>query len=874
MSAQSESELPTGTVTFLFTDIEGSTRLLATLGDAYTSVLERHAAILRAAIRAHAGIEVSTEGDSFFAVFPSAISAVDAVVDAQRALAGAAWPAEAAVRVRMGLHSGEGRRGGDNYVGMDVHAAARIAAAANGGQVLISSATRALVENALPNGATLRDLGRHRLKDLDWSMELWQLDIDGLPRQFPPIRTAVARADNLPSQLTTFVGRDREVATVADLLDQHRLVTLTGPGGAGKTRLAMEVVRATIDRFTDGATFVDLAPIRDPALVALAVSRALRLSVDPGGDALKAAIAHLRDRELLLLLDNFEQVASAADLIERLLAEAPALKVMVTSREALGIYGEQDYEVPPFANAESISLFVNRARAIRPDFTLDGRNAAAVAAIVEHVDGLPLAIELAASQMRVLTPTAVRERFEQHLPLPPSGDHGRPERQRTMRNAIAWSYDILTEDERQIFARVALLPGGFSIPTAEAVADGGDLEGAVLDGLASLVTKSLVRRVETPDGEPRFRMLEPIREFGEQRLRDEFDLDDTSRRLATSILAFAEEASPQLTSREQGVWLDRCEREAPNLRRAIGWSADSGEVEIGLRIATAVWRFWQQRGPMWEGRRILDRLLATRRGTDSVRGRALGAAGGIAWWEGDFEAARLHYEAALPLLEHGDDRLAEASALYDVAFIELWQAVLGGGLDANRAEELFGRSLAIADELGDRRGRARALRGLGQVRGIVRADPAGALPLFRESLSIAEEIGDRWEMNESVIAVGNGLRFSGDLASAKRAYLSGVDLMAEAANTQAVNGLLFLLAALESQMGDHERVVRLWGAAEASREASGAIAPPSAGRLIGDPVATARAAIGDVAVERGLAEGRAMDPAAIVPYAHAHDGSP
>jgi predicted ATPase/class 3 adenylate cyclase len=867
MGAGGHRQLPSGTVTFLFTDIEGSTRLLTALGERYAAVLDNHASILRKAITAHGGIELGTEGDSFFAVFPSAIGAIEAVADSQRGLAAADWPTGTNVKVRMGLHSGEGRLGGDNYVGMDVHVGARIAAAGHGGQVVVSHTTHALAEQGLPAQVTFRELGEHHLKDLEGPVRLFQLDIGGLPTDFPPLKAIGARRHNLPEQLTSFIGRDREMATVAELLDGHRLVTLTGPGGAGKTRLAQQVARAKLDGFADGVTFVELAAIQDPALVPLAVARALRVDVDPGGDAIRAAVAHLRDRELLMVLDNFEQVADAHTLVEQLLAEARALKILVTSREPLGIYGEREYEVPPFEDVDSIDLFADRARAISPGFVVTDANAEAVAAIVAHVDGLPLAVELAASQVRILSPAALRERLEQHLPLPSADGRGRPERQRTMRDAIGWSYELLTEPERHLFAELAALPGGFSIRAAEALASP-DLGITALEGVAKLVGKSLLRRTETPDGELRFGMLEPIREYAEHRLSEDFDAEGTSRRLAAFFRGFAEEAAAHLTMEDQGIWLDRCDREAPNVRRSLDWTAEAGETDIGLRIATALWPFWNQRGPMWEGRRILDRLLAAGGGSGTVRGRALGAAGGLAWWGGDFAAARRHFDEALTLLEHGEDRLAEAEALYNVGFAVLWQTVLGGDTHADRAEDLFRRSLAIAEELGDRRIRAKALRGLGQLRGVARGDASGAVPTFRESLALAEEIGDRWEMNESVIAVGNGLRFSGDLAGAKRAYLYGIDIMAEASNRQVINGLLFLLTALESQMGQHERVVRLWGAAEASREASGAIAPPSGPRLIGDPIAAARTVMSDEAVDRGLAEGRAMDHATVIAFAH------
>jgi predicted ATPase/class 3 adenylate cyclase len=873
--------LPTGTVTFLFTDIEGSTRLLAALGDRYASLLDTHDRILRSAIAAHGGTEVNTEGDAFFAAFPSAVEALGAAADAQRALGAADWPDGAAVRVRIGLHSGEGRLGGENYVGLDVHRAARIAAAGHGGQVLLSDATRALVAASLPEGVRIRDLGDHRLKDLEAPIRIAQLEIEGLEVEFPALKTLDLRPGNLPGQLTTFIGRDRELRQLIQLFETHRLVTLTGTGGTGKTRLALQAAAQITGEFRDGAFFVDLAPTRDAALVPLAVAHTLRLNVDPGGDALSALRSHLRDRELLLVLDNFEQVAEAAGMVTDLLSIADGLRVLVTSRMPLGIYGEQEFDVPPLDvpaadlpleelhGQASVDLFLDRARAVVPEFTLSVDSAPAIAGIIGRVDGLPLAIELAASQVRLLPPAAILSRLDQHLPLPSGPSGGRPERQRTVEAAIGWSYELLEEPERRLCARLSVFPGGCSLESAEAVCDPGDLGVPVLDGLAALVTKSLLRQLGgAGDDEPRFGMLETILDYAAERLRADFDADATHRRLAEFLLAFTEEARPHLTMADQVPWLDRCERERANLRRALSWAIDAGEATLGLRMATALWRFWHLRGPMREGRQTLEQLLALPGSPDAVRGKALSAAGGLAWWSGDYAAMRQHYEEALPLVQQGGDRPAEMDALYDLGFAELWSGVLTGGVDLDRAERYFAQSLSLAEELGDRRGIGRALRGGGMVRGIARNDPTGALPVLEQAATLLEEIGERWDLIEALIALGNAHRFSGAGERAKDHYLRGIDLSAVAGSRNNTIGLLFLLTALESQMGRHQRVARLWGAAQAAHEAIGAIRPPAAQRLIGDPVAAARQAIGDEAVERGLAEGRQMDYETMLDYAH------
>lgn len=879
MPPDRRSALPTGTVTFLFTDIEGSTALLTLLGDAYVTLLDRHSEILRTAIATNGGTEVSTEGDAFFAVFPSAPDAVTAARTVQREMASTGWPNDALVRDRIGLHTGLARLGGENYVGLDVHRAARIAAAGHGGQVLLSDATRALVAEALPADTHLRDLGQHRLRDFEQPVRIWQLEIDGLASDFPDLRTLDARPGNLPQPLTGFVGRERELARLIDLVRGHRLVTLTGPGGTGKTRLALKAAEVLRDHMADGAFFVDLSALRDPALVPMTITQALRLGVDPGGDALHAARGYLRDREALLVIDNFEQVTEAAKVVEELVSAASRLRVLLTSRSPLGIYGEQEMELPPFdvpaggslellSASPAVALFVDRARKLKPGFELSADHATAVAGIIARLDGLPLAIELAASQVRVLTPPAILSRLEAHQPLMPAATRGRPARQRTMRAAIDWSYELLVEPERRLFSRLSVLPGGFSLEAAAAVADPGDLEIELIEGVGALVGKSLLRQTDG-DAEPRFRMLETVLDYAGERLRTDFDADATERRRAAFYVSFAEAAEPHLTRMEQASWLDRCEVERPNLRRAIDWAIASGEADLGLRMAAALWRFWHQRGPLWEGRRALDQLLALPGSSRETRARALSAAGGLAWWDGDFVATRRHFGDGFALFTADEETTDRLRALYDLGFALLWSGVQGNLEDLDRAEDLLRRSLTLAERLDDRRGRARACRALGLARGIARKDPLGAIPLFEQSVALFEAIGERWELNESLIGLANGHRFSGDKVRAREYYLQGLDLMAAAGNRPAMAWLVFLVAAVEGEMGRHERVAQLWGAAEAIREAAGEIRPPAAALLVVDPLGSARQAIGDQAVERALAAGRAMDPEAAVAYAHA-----
>ncbi|MDQ3990686.1 MAG: NB-ARC domain-containing protein, partial [Actinomycetota bacterium] len=679
------SDLPTGTVTFLFTDIEGSTRLLDRLGDGYAAVAGRHQELLREAFAAHGGREVGTEGDSFFVVFTSASSALAAAAEAQRLLAGNAWPDGAEVRVRMGLHTGEGVLGGDNYVGIEVNRAARIAAAGHGGQIVLSAAARALVQRALPDGVTLRYLGEHGLKDLPAPEHLFQADVAGLPSDFPPLRTLVVPT-NLPPQVTSFIGRERELGEVATLLEGTRLLTLTGPGGTGKTRLSLEAARRALGSFPGGVFFVALAPISEAELVPSTIAQALGLREVPNQSHVETLKEHLADRTTLIVLDNFEQVVDAAPVVAELLAGTAGTRFLVTSREVLHIAGEQEYPVPPLgvpdpahlpplaslSQFEAVRLFVERARAVRPAFEVTNENAPAVAEICARLEGLPLAIELAAARVKILTPQAILGRLEKRLTFLAGGSRDLPIRQQTLRGAIAWSYDLLDRNERAFFDRLGAFVGGFTVEAADEIANpGGECGMDTLDGLSALADKSLIRQLETHHGEPRFLMLETIREFALERLRGSGHLDQVAGRHARTFLRLAQEAAPRVFGSDAATWLDRVGHEHDNVRSAIGWAREHGEVELALRLTASMWRFWQIRGHLHEGlMRLLEALDLP--GVDAHPGdlaNALEAAGGTAYWMDRFDLAGDFYERCLEVRRRLDDRSAVARALYNLSFI-------------------------------------------------------------------------------------------------------------------------------------------------------------------------------------------------------------
>jgi predicted ATPase/class 3 adenylate cyclase len=872
-------DLPTGTVTFLFTDVEGSTRLLQRVGDAYRDLLAAHDRMLRDAIAAGGGVEVQTEGDAFFAVFPTAPGALLTAVQAQRALWSHGWPEGSFMRVRMGVHTGEGVLSGDRYIGLDVHRAARITSAGHGGQVLVSDATRSLVEGALPDGIGLRDLGPHRLKDIERLEHLYQVLIEGLPDAFPPVRTLNARLSNLPPERTSFVGREREVIEVTRLLERARLLTLTGPGGIGKTRLALNIAADQLGRFPDGVYLADLSPITDPSLVPAAIATALMVREQPGRDVFDSLADHVRDRELLLVVDNVEQVVEAASAVGRLIDGAPRLKVLATSRVPLHISGEQEFPVPPMvlpdlvrspdmeglAGNEAVTLFIQRAASVRPGMRLTPDNAATVAQIAVKLDGLPLAIELAASRAKLLAPDAILARLGTRLALLTTGASDLPERQRTLRNTIEWSHDLLEAEHRRLFARLGTFNGGWTLEAAEIICGPG-LEVEVLDGLGTLIDHSLVRPGQPGKGEPRFSMLETIREFAAERLALSGERDELQRGHAEQFRNFAEEAELHLTREDRVVWLDRLEADYDNLRAAMDWAERTGDASTGLRTAAAIWRFWQQRGRLSEGRTRLERLLAMPGAAprDSLRIRALGALGGIAYWQNDNPVTRAAYEEAVDIARELRDPKLLASGLLNVSFIPLMDQ------DADGAEVILREGLAAAEVAGDRLLTADFRDSIGFLE-VLRGNPKDAIPLRRSALEIFREEGDAWKVANNLTGLAMISRMAGDLGAARGHLREALGMFAQASDTMSVAMVLAGSALIANDDGLPERAARLVGASARIRDELGGGIPPELIGRWGDPASDAKKALGQEAYDRARAEGYAMDTETAVAYAQGND---
>jgi predicted ATPase/class 3 adenylate cyclase len=609
-------ELPSGTVTFLFSDVEGSTRLLESMGDSYQDVLARHQALLREAFEAHGGSEVSTAGDSFFVAFGSALDAVGAALDAQLALDRHADQVSG-LRVRMGLHTCEAMPVADDYVGLGVHLAARIMSAAHGGQVLLSSATADLVQPSPPDRSSLRAMGEHRLKDLTRPERLFQLCHAELGAEFPPPRTLDPHRHNLPVQPTPFVGRTRDVERVREMLARRRLVTLTGPGGIGKTRLALQVAADSLNEFDDGVWLVPLASLWDAEAMPGAILRALGVELPGEADDIDVVVSHLRPRSVLLVLDNLEQISGPADVIATILDGAPNAKILATSREPVHLKAENEYAVPSLAQAEGVRLFSEVALSVTGDFKVTAETAPVIAQVCERLEGLPLAIELAASRAKVLAPTAMLDRFERRLDLPEATAADVPARHRTLRATIRWSYDLLDSTERDLFRRLAAFTGSADLDAIEVVC------GATLEGVASLIDRSLLRRVDGPDGSARFGMLETIREFAAELLTSSGEEPATRLAHANWCASVAEAAEDELRGPSAGRFLARLQADHDNLIAALRWSLQHGRADVALRIAGAAATFWRLRGYARMGIPMLEQTLAAAPEPSAFRAAAL-----------------------------------------------------------------------------------------------------------------------------------------------------------------------------------------------------------------------------------------------------------
>ncbi len=870
------ANFPTGAVTLLFTDIVGSTRLLERLGDRYADLLRDYQRLLRKAFHENDGSEIDTQGDAFFAVFPRAQDALLAAVAAQRGVLAHTWPEGVTVRVRMGLHTGNPLPTDTGYVGMEVHRAARICAAGHGGQILLSQVTRDLAINDLPSGVTLRDLGEHRLKDLTRSDHLFQIIAADLPGEFPPLKSLDVLSHNLPTQLTSFIGREREIEEIRGLLATHRLLTLTGAGGSGKTRLALQVAAEVLERFDDGVWLVELEALTDSALVPHKVASVLGIPEQPDRALNDTLADYLRPRSPLLILDNCERLLSGcAQLVKSLLQRCSNLRVLATSREALDLMGEVTYRVPslmlpalgslPSAESlvkyEAVRLFVERATLTDTRFTLTKTNAPAVVDVCRRLDGIPLAIELAAARVKALTTEQIARRLDDRFRLLTSGGRAALPRHQTLRATMDWSYDLLSEKERILFRRLSVFAGGWTLEAAESVCLGNGVEAfEVLDLLTQLVNKSLVV-VETQNGEPRYRLLETVRQYSRE-LLESGEATDVRRQHREWYLQLVERVEPELLGPNQARWLEQLATEYDNLRVALQWSAESKEDwEPELRLAGALWRFWYLRGYFKEGRSWLEDVLKGSGGAPAaLRAKALSGAGNLAALQGDYAVAHSHLAENLAIQKQLRDKRGVASSLNYLANVASEQGDFGS------ARSLLEEALAIYRELSDKWGIALLLNNLGTVL-LAQDDLNSACAVLEESLVIFEELGNQHGVALALSGLGNVAHTQGDFVSARSLLARSLEIRRQLREKRGIALTLAQFAHLALAHGQVKRGVRLLAAAEALREAIGHLLPRFERMHHERSLDAARARLDEEAYALAWTEGRALTPEQAIEYA-------
>jgi predicted ATPase/class 3 adenylate cyclase len=823
---------PSGTVTFLFTDIEGSTALWERDRQAMAAAVERHVALLRTAIDANDGVLFKTVGDAVQAAFPNAPGAIAAAVAAQRALQAEPWSEPPGpLHVRMALHAGEAVPREGDYLAAPLNRLDRLLAAGHGTQIVLTEVVERLVEGALPAGVSLRPLGTHRLRDLQEPEEVFQVVAPELPDQFPPLQSLPRHPTNLAIPPTTLIGREAEVAAILSMLDAGvRLITLTGPGGTGKTRLAQEIGAEALDRFPDGVFFVDLTPVRDLTFVIPTIAGVLGLQ-EVSGESLRETLGRaLVERRMLLMLDNFEHVLEAAADVAALLARCPQLVNLVTSREPLRVRAERIFPISPLslpdllhlpdfaalARVPSVALFVERAQAANPAFTMTEENASAVTDVCRRLDGLPLAIELAAARVRLLPPDALLARLERSLPLLTTGARDAPARQRTLRDTIAWSYDLLGLEEQTLFQRLAVFAGGCTLEAAEAIANpDGSLD--VFGILASLVDKSLLQQREQLDDLVRFGMMETIREYALEQLASNNDESGMRDAHAAYYRQLVEEADGHLLLPGQETWLRQLEIDTPNVRAALEWLS-SHHPASALALAGALRWFWLIRGNLGEGLAILERTLALNGGASpAIRARALIGLGFLAVIAGDLGRAESALSDGQTLAQGADDPW------------EITWALLGLGNAAGdrrayaEAEARLETALATIQPLADTHPAARArvfaiLSDLGHYTG-QRGDLELAQARLEQALTGARQIGFTWLSGLTLLSLGALLLKRGDIHGAVACYRDAVPLIVEHHDRRLVADALEGLAAIARAQGKTERAQRLLTAATTLRDA-------------------------------------------------------
>jgi predicted ATPase/class 3 adenylate cyclase len=829
--------MPTGTVTFLYTDIEGSTAGWERDPAAMKAAVAHQEALLRAAIDAHHGHVFRTVGDGLCAAFARSPDAVAGALAAQQALHAESWDGVGPLRARMALHTAIADLHNSDYVGAGLNRLGRLLAVGHGGQILLSGGIHPLVRDALPAGAGLRDLGEHRLRDLAQPERIYQLLHPDLPADFPPLRSLDTYHHNLPLQVTSFVGRAREMGAVADLLGTTRLLTLTGTGGAGKTRLALQVAVEQIERHPDGVWLVELAALDDPDRVPQAVALALGVREAIGQPLLTTVLAYLTTRRLLLILDNCEHLLDAcAQLVDAVIHAGAGVTVLATSREPLGIAGEVSWRVPSLPvpsrdrsissgeaalaalrQHDAVQLFIDRAVAVQPDFALTSQNALAMAHLCARLDGIPLALELAAARVRGLAVEQIAARLDQRFRLLTGGSRTALPRQQTLAATVDWSYQLLADAERTLFHRLAVFTGRFTLEAAEAVCAGDDLPlDEVLDGLLRLVDKSLVLAEAGHDGRTWYRLLETLRQYGRERLVACGQAEATQARHATYYLALAEEAAHECFGPRLKEWLARLEAELGNLRMALRWAVETGAGEQGLRLCGQLFIFWHYRGYPADGRAWLAEVVALPAASACVAGRgwALVAAAWLAHQMGDLTTARTWSEEAVALHRAAGDRAGLSLAL----------AVRGRAESADgeveAARMTLEEAVTVARASDDARPLPFALYFLSNVV-YYQGEYARSRALNEECLVISRAMGQQGMAASNLMWLGHLAVAQGDLAAARALYQESLTLRLELGIKYGIATTMAGFANLAAARGEPVRALRLAGAADRLCEEDG-----------------------------------------------------
>jgi predicted ATPase/class 3 adenylate cyclase/Tfp pilus assembly protein PilF len=811
------ADLPEGMVTFLFTDIEGSTRLWERFPDVMSSVIARHDALMRDVISANDGIVFKMVGDAVCAAFARPTDALAATIAAQRRLATEEWGETGPVRVRMALHTGQAELRDGDYFGQPLNRVARVLSAGHGGQVLVSRPVADLVRDRLPDGVALRDMGEHQLKDLQHPESILQVMAEGLASDFPALKTLDHHPHNLPLQPTSLIGRERELGEAPLLAGDSdvRLATLTGPGGMGKTRLALHAAAEVVDTFEDGVFFVPLATVTDPDLVAPTIAHTLGVRESGGQSLLQTLKEYLTGKHMLLVLDNFEQVIPAAPLVTDLLAHCPRLKILVTSRLRLNLRGEREFPLPPLGlpppglplDAEqaltypAIQLFVARAEAASSAFALTDGNVADVVDICRRLDGWPLAIELAAARARLLNPRAMLARLSRRLDLLTGGQRDLPDRHQALRATIDWSYDLLSPDQQALFRRLSVFSGGWSLEAAEAVAGTDSFD--VLDDLMSLIDHSLVRRTDASDeDEPRFGMLESIAAHGAEQLDLHGEVAEIHDRHAAFFTELATEASRFLDRAGQDRWLDQLDLEHDNLREALRWYEQHDALE-GLRLVGLLWPFWRARGYLTEGRAHLDTLLALpdAQSPSVERVNALAGAAMLAQRQDDYAAATARSEQAMAVLDTLGERHGKAVPLICLGTVAYKQR------DFERAASCYEQSLTIAQETGDEPSTVIATRNLAMV-ALMQGNVEQATSMLEQSLALARRLGDRSNVAAALGNLGFISLQMGRLDEAEASFREVLSLARQMRDKLWTSMSLLNLTVIASDQGHHAQAIQ------------------------------------------------------------------